>query len=129
MSSSGVLCCVAIVRTDVSDELNASIHGDKNRCSRNVAVTSNQRSYGYVPSSPILVTLMMEALRFSEMSVLTRTTRRNIPEDAILLKLVLVADHCGTVHNMNCLHPSNTGVMGLNSTPTDVYSGFVLFCA
>jgi hypothetical protein len=73
MPSSGMLCHVALARTDVTEEFSASII--------KVLVTAN------VPSSPILVTLMIEALSSSETSVLTRTTRHNIPEDSILHQL------------------------------------------
>jgi hypothetical protein len=58
---------MALVRTDVSEEL------------RQLLVTA-----GVVPSSPILVTLMKEALSSYETPILTRATWRNIPEDAIL---------------------------------------------
>jgi hypothetical protein len=37
-----------------------------------------------IPSSPIIVTLAMEAIRSAETSVLTRVTRRLISKDSIL---------------------------------------------
>jgi hypothetical protein len=48
------------------------------RSVRQLLVTAN------VPSSPILVTHMMKAPSSSETSVLTRATRGDIREDAIL---------------------------------------------
>jgi hypothetical protein len=83
MASPGKLRRVALERTDVSEETSASIIRHKNRLTKNsvrrLIVTAN-----VIPSSPILATLMMEAVSSSETSVLTRATRRNIPEDSIL---------------------------------------------
>jgi hypothetical protein len=72
MPSSVMLRRVAFVRTDISEELSAS-----NVSVCRLLVAAN------VPSSAILVTLTMEAVRSSENSALTRDTRHNIQQDAI----------------------------------------------
>jgi hypothetical protein len=97
MVPSGMIRRVALVRTDVSDELSASFI----RVTRfgelrtTLAVTSNRRTLrlllvtvSFVPCSPSLVNLVKEALNSSETSVLTEATRRNIPEDTILHSLL-----------------------------------------
>jgi hypothetical protein len=77
MASSGMLRRVALVITDISEELIASfiIVTRIDELGTTLAVTNNRL---------ILVILMNEALSSSETSVLARATRSNIPEDAIL---------------------------------------------
>jgi hypothetical protein len=53
-----------------------------------------------LPSSPILVTLMMQALSDSETSVFTRATGRNIPEDAILHRMFMFTRHQRRMDNV-----------------------------
>jgi hypothetical protein len=79
MASFGTLRRVALVKTDVSEEHIASII----RVTRIGELGKTLVTASVVPSSPILVTLMT-APSSTETSVVTRATRRNIPEDAIL---------------------------------------------
>jgi hypothetical protein len=84
---------VALVRTDVSEELSASIIRETTseqgttsnvvvlRIVRRLPVTAN------VASLTILVTLIVEALSSSETSFPTSATRRNIREDSVLLRV------------------------------------------
>jgi hypothetical protein len=75
MTSSGMLRRVALVRTDVSEERIAYIV--YLRSVLRLLITIN------VPSSPILVNMMMEVICSSETSAFTTATRRNIPKDGV----------------------------------------------
>jgi hypothetical protein len=104
---------VGLVRSNVSEEPSAfSIKLTTiGELGTTLAVTSNRRSLrrdilllhsvrqllvtaNVVPTSPILINMMMQARGFSETSVLTRTTRHyHIPEYSIL--------HCYQRENIN----------------------------
>jgi hypothetical protein len=71
---------VALVRTEASEDYIVSIIKVTriSELGTTLAVTRNRSTL------PILVTMMMEAIRSSETSALTRATLRNIPEYGIL---------------------------------------------
>jgi hypothetical protein len=79
---------VHLVRTDVSEERSASIIrvARIGELGTTLAVTSARCTLlvtaNVFPTSLILVTLILKALRSSEKLVLTRSTRYNIPEHA-----------------------------------------------
>jgi hypothetical protein len=84
MASFGMLRRVALVRTDVSEELSASFISVTRigELGTMLAVTTNRCTLRR-NSSAILVILMKEVLSSSEKSVLTKATQCNIPEDTI----------------------------------------------
>jgi hypothetical protein len=56
----------------------------RRNCDEIRSVLQLQDTVNVVPSSPIIFSLIMEAIRSSETSVLTRATRSSMPEGAIL---------------------------------------------
>jgi hypothetical protein len=97
---------IALVRTDVSEELSATF----------IRVTR---------IGELGTTLMKEALSSCETSVLTRATRRNIPEDSILHSHGRENLH---LHLNSCFNPLplNCTSLSLNAVPN--YSHTVTWC-
>jgi hypothetical protein len=94
MPSSKVWRGMGRVRTDVSEEYISSIIRVKRISELRTAleVSSNLYTLGknmlviakIVPNSPILITLIMEVIHYSELSVPTRGSRRDVPAEGIL---------------------------------------------
>jgi hypothetical protein len=93
-----MLCRVALVRTNVSEELSASFIRvtRMGELGTKLAVTNNQ----------IIVTLMKEALSSSETSVLTGAIRRNNPEDASNLTRINCTLKADSANNIILIHIS-----------------------
>jgi hypothetical protein len=104
MVPSGMLRRVALVRTDL-------------RSVRRLLVTAS-----VVPSSPILFTLIKEALSSSETSVLIRTTQRNIIEYTILGKGSLSVRELCVSELVSCLRDL-FGLQGVVVAQARMYRG------
>jgi hypothetical protein len=141
MASSGMLRRVGLVRTDVSEEFSASIIRVTRICKlgTTLAVTTTEErsediltsrviqllfTANFFLSSPILVTLIMEVVRSSKPSVLTRATRRNISRDGILPNIFL-GSSIYTRHKVRstCVYSGGGGIgyailqMSVNGNP------------
>jgi hypothetical protein len=107
---------VALVRTDKSEERIAYIIRVKgiSELGTTLAVTGVLQLLvtANVPSSLILFTPMMESVRSSETSVLTRATRRNIQEGGILEKKIILWVLTGSETKIGCAGEGSGNFLG-----------------